>query len=123
LGLLLKRLAVAALCLAATVALAGPGTQRAPTPKLLATGKDIYTINCVTCHGATGDGKGPLAFAVKPPPRDFTKDAFKAGDGVEQIFKTVTSGLPKTQMTGFPQLTEEQRWAVAYYVRAFRVAK
>ncbi|HSD88351.1 MAG TPA: cytochrome c [Kofleriaceae bacterium] len=106
--------------LAASVAIAAPP---APTPKLLETGKSVYNINCAACHGEAGDGKGPVAFSIKPPPRNFKKDPFKAGDGVGEIFKTVTSGLPNTKMVGYPQLTEEQRWALAYYVRAFRVSR
>ena len=85
------------------------------------TGKAVYDINCAACHGATGHGNGPVAFAVKPSPRNLVKDPFKAGDSVEQIFKTVTSGLPNTRMVGYPQLKEEERWALAFYVRAFRV--
>lgn len=60
---------------------------------------------------------------MKPPPRNFKKDPFKAGDTVEQIFNTVTNGLSKTKMVGYPQLPEEHRWALAYYVRAFRVSR
>lgn len=94
-----------------------------PTPKLLETGQQVYTVNCAACHGASGKGDGPVAFAVKPPPRNLVADPFKAGDSVEQIFKTVSAGLPNTKMVGYPQITEADRWAVAYYVRAFRIKK
>ena len=94
-----------------------------PTPKLLETGQQVYAINCAACHGATGKGDGPVAFAVKPPPRNLVDEPFKAGDSVEQIFKTVSTGLPNTRMVGYPQLKELDRWAVAYYVRAFRIKK
>jgi high-affinity iron transporter len=116
-GLLLKALAVAVL-LAVLVA-AAP----APTPKLLETGRQVYAINCAACHGVTGKGDGPVAFAVKPPPRNLVAEPFKAGDSVERIFKTVSTGLPNTKMVGYPQITEVDRWAVAYYVRAFRIKK
>jgi len=109
--------------LAALSALAFAGTPPSPTPKLLDTGKQVYAVNCVACHGVTGEGNGPVAFAVKPPPRNFVKDPFKAGDTVEQIYMTVTSGLPKTKMVGYPQIKELDRWAVAYYVRSFRIKK
>jgi high-affinity iron transporter len=95
----------------------------APTPKLIETGKQVYDINCAACHGATGEGNGPVAFAVKPPPRNLVKDPFKAGDTVDQIFKTVSTGLPNTRMVGYPSIKEVDRWAVAYYVRAFRIKK
>jgi high-affinity iron transporter len=95
----------------------------APTPKLLETGKQVYDVNCAACHGATGEGNGPVAFAVKPPPRNLVREPFKAGDSVEQIYHTTTNGLPNTRMVGYPQLKELERWAVAYYVRAFRLKK
>jgi high-affinity iron transporter len=109
---------VLAIAMFALIAAAPP-----PTPKLLATGKQVYDLNCAACHGATGDGKGPVAFAVKPPPRDLVKEPFKAGDSVDQIYNTVTHGLPNTRMVGYPQIKDVDRWAVAYYVRAFRLKK
>jgi mono/diheme cytochrome c family protein len=95
----------------------------APAPALLSMGKTQYEANCAACHGATGEGDGPVAFAVKPPPRNFRKDPFKAGDAVPQIFVTVTNGLSNTRMVGYPQLKEEERWALAYYVRALRLRR
>jgi high-affinity iron transporter len=83
-------------------------------------GKTVYEQVCAACHGVTGEGNGPVAFAVKPSPRNFVKDAFKAGDSVEQIFTTITNGLPDTRMVGYPQIKEADRWALAAYVRAFR---
>src|SRR5512138_2181188 len=94
-----------------------------PSPELLKRGRDVYEgsdAGCSACHGVTGEGNGPVAFAIKPPPRNFTKDPFKDGDSVEQIFATITNGLPNTRMVGYPQLAEGDRWALAYYVRAFR---
>ena len=94
----------------------------APSPDLIEAGQAAYKQTCLACHGANGDGKGPVAFAIKPPPRDFRKDAFKAGDHVEQIFATITNGLPATKMVGYPQLPERDRWGLAYVVLAFRPA-
>ena len=117
LGVLLRTLV---LLLIASTASADPP---APTPKLLENAKAVYALTCLACHGATGEGNGPVAFAVKPPPRNFVKDPFKAGDSVEQIYATVTNGLANTKMVGYPQIKEVDRWALAYYVRAFRIKK
>lgn len=86
------------------------------TPALLEKGKAIFSANCVTCHGEQGDGNGPAGAYLNPKPRNFAKDKFKAGDKPQQVFNTVTKGLPGTAMVGFPQLPEEDRWAVAQYV-------
>jgi high-affinity iron transporter len=99
------------------------GAAPPPTPQLMQTGKQVYDLQCAACHGATGQGDGPVAFAVKPPPRNLVKDVFKAGDTVEQIFKTVSDGLPNTKMVGYPSIKEVDRWALAYYVRAFRIKR
>lgn len=115
---------VVSAALVATAA-AAPATRPPParTPALLAAGKAIYEgtkAGCSACHGVRGDGNGPVAFAVKPPPRNLVKDPFKNGDSVERIYDTVTNGLPNTRMVGYPNLGDDERWALAYYVRQFR---
>lgn len=50
----------------------------------LANGKNVYTTNCQSCHGATGKGDGPVGAALNPRPRDFSAGDFKFdtdGDG------------------------------------------
>jgi mono/diheme cytochrome c family protein len=40
-------------------------------------GKEAYTHYCRACHGDKGDGRGPAALGLRPPPRDFTQGKFK----------------------------------------------
>lgn len=119
--------ALAGLGLAALLALAGTLAAGTPTPlpspELITLGRKAYAQTCVPCHGVNGDGKGPVAFSLKPPPRDFRSDPFKAGDTVEQIFATITNGLANTRMVGYPKLPERDRWGLAYVVLGFRPAK
>jgi len=118
------RVTIALLCLgAAAAALAGPPSPPAGTPKLLDTGKAVYGSTCLACHGATGEGNGPVAFAIKPPPRNFVKDKFKNGDSVGAVFATITNGLANTRMVGYPQIAEGDRWALAYYVLSLRAGR
>lgn len=42
-----------------------------------AKGKTLYETNCLSCHGPTGKGDGPVGAALQPPPRDFSKGEFK----------------------------------------------
>ena len=113
-GLLLKTLAVAAATLIAASALADVPM---PSPALIAKGKTTYEgAGCAACHGVTGEGNGPVAFALKPPPRNLVKDPFKGGEALEQVFATITNGLANTKMVGYPKLEELDRWAIAYYI-------
>jgi mono/diheme cytochrome c family protein len=50
-----------------TVIKHGPVTATSP-----ASGKDMYTAYCATCHGSDGRGDGPAANALKVPPADLT---------------------------------------------------
>ncbi|MDJ0867846.1 MAG: cytochrome c [Myxococcota bacterium] len=53
-----------------------------------AAGKAVYTTNCVSCHGTTGKGDGPVGAALNPAPRDFSTGEFK--------FDTDKDGSPGT---------------------------
>ncbi|MCX5747980.1 MAG: cytochrome c [Proteobacteria bacterium] len=124
----MRRLVACSVCVAA-IGLAAIAVANTPprTPAILALGKATYegsAVGCIACHGLTGEGNGPVAFSLKPPPRDFTRDPFKAGESVEQVFATITNGLPNTPMAPFAKITtDDQRWALAYYVLSFRPHK
>ncbi len=48
-----------------------------PTPENLARGEKLYLteakpVPCAECHGARGDGRGPIGRRLQPPPTNFT---------------------------------------------------
>lgn len=63
--------------LLAALALALPGAAHAGDAEK---GKQLFALNCASCHGVGGKGDGPTGQALAAqgtPPRDFTKGDFK----------------------------------------------
>ena len=80
-------------------------------------GKTVYLNNCTACHGSLGDGRGPAAVAIaNPKPRNFLQEPLKYGDSKDEIFKTITNGVPNTAMPPWAALSEDERKAVASYI-------
>jgi mono/diheme cytochrome c family protein len=88
----------------------------AKSQALLDKGKQSFMTNCMACHGEKGAGDGPGAAALNPKPRNYAKDPFKQGDKPEEVFNTLTKGVPNTPMVAFAHIPEEERWALVYWV-------
>ncbi|MCG3177163.1 MAG: hypothetical protein MOGMAGMI_02131 [Candidatus Omnitrophica bacterium] len=97
--------------------------EQALTEKRFNVGRDLYRAQCAVCHGQTGAGDGRAAYLLYPKPRDLTKNEFRlistkdmqATD--QDLFRTITRGMPGSSMPGWGHLTEEERWGLVYYVR------
>ena len=78
-------------------------------------GGQVYQVFCVSCHGPTGAGDGPVAKRGFPPPPPLTTGkSAQMKDG--QLFHILTYG--QGSMAPFAaQLTPDQRWDVINYVR------
>lgn len=85
-------------------------------------GKQVYTANCMACHGTEGDGQGPAAMALTPKPSDFTQAAFWDGRSDEALATSIKTGKPGTPMAPFPQLTEEDMDSLVMYLKTFNKA-
>jgi mono/diheme cytochrome c family protein len=68
---------------------------------LLTRGREIYIERCVTCHGPTGLGDGPLARSLTPKPRNLADDPWKYGDKPEQVLNVLANGVKDAQMPGW----------------------
>ena len=94
------------------------------TPKLVALGKQIYAQQCAACHGDTGRGDGAAAYLLYPKPRDFVAARYRlvsTWDRVptdQDIFDTISRGMPGSAMPSWGHLPVEQRWALTYYVKS-----
>jgi len=101
------------------------------TPAQVAQGRATFERECKACHGARGDGRAPGAKLLTPKPRDFTSGVFKlrsTPSGTvpmdDDLFRTVTQGIPGSMMPGFAELPERERWALVAVVKSFaRITK
>ncbi len=88
-------------------------------------GQLTYDKECVACHGADGDGLGEAAYLLYPRPRDFTTGRFRlisTWDGVptdDDLFRTISRGMPGSAMPSWAHLTEETRWGLVHYLKTF----
>lgn len=95
-----------------------------PSPALIAQGKKVWQqAKCWECHGDRGKGDGEKATGLKDdwgfpiPPADLTAGQFKSGPGVEDIFRTLSTGFNGTPMPAYSDsFSEQDRWAMSYYV-------
>jgi cytochrome c oxidase cbb3-type subunit 2 len=102
------------------------GAAPPPAAEMVAHGRQIWRqAKCWECHGDEGRGDGEKAPGLKDdfgypiPAADLTTGQFKSGPKVQDIFRTISTGLGGTPMPSFgDSLPEEDRWALAYYVLA-----
>jgi mono/diheme cytochrome c family protein len=99
----------------------GPAPE--PTKKTLALGEAVYGKQCAPCHGERGDGEGEAAYLLYPKPRDFTRGEYRlvsTWDGVptdEDLYRTISRGMPGSAMPPWAHLSEETRWALVHYIK------
>ena len=97
-----------------------------PDPKA---GKAAYGQYCARCHGETGKGDGVDAKRFYPRPRDFTQGKYKfrtSATGTvpydEDLFHTLTYGLPGSNMPDWKHLDEATRWQLVEYLKSLSPA-
>ena len=92
-------------------------------------GKNTYKKYCSACHGEEGKGDGPVARSMLPKPRDFTRGAYKfrtTPSGSlptdEDMYRTISYGIPNSTMIPWDILTEQQRASVIPVLKSFSEA-
>jgi high-affinity iron transporter len=83
-------------------------------------GKAIFQQDCAACHGPDGRAQVAIAQTMEPQPANFHDADLMAGLTPYKAFNTISFGVPGTAMPGFPTLSEQERWAVAFYVFTLR---
>jgi mono/diheme cytochrome c family protein len=86
-------------------------------------GREVYTRQCSGCHGTTGDGKGPAAVYLDPPPRDYRLGRFKftstprgSKPRRDDLARIIRHGAKGTSMPTFRWIAQEDLDAVIDYV-------
>ncbi len=91
--------------------------------KFVREGNALYTrYGCTVCHGMEGHGDGPIAYTLKPPPRDFRDPgAYRIGRDVVTIAGTLKEGIPDNRsMLPFTHMKDEERFKIAMYVASLQ---
>jgi high-affinity iron transporter len=95
--------------------------SEAPTrAPVLQRGQTLFTQHCAVCHGATGRADTPQAALLKPPPVNFWNPEIAEGLTPFRVTNTVRFGVQGTAMVPFSQLTDEDRWDLAFFVVSLR---
>lgn len=79
----------------------------------------LFATHCSICHGINGDGNGLNAEGLDPPPTNFLDEAMQEVSPYEAL-NTIKLGVPGTGMTPFPNLSEDELWDLAFYVKSLR---
>jgi glucose/arabinose dehydrogenase/mono/diheme cytochrome c family protein len=83
-------------------------------PAAIASGKQLYGRNCLSCHGKTGEGQGNVPSLI-----DGRLETATAGE----VFWFVTKGDKDNGMPSWAQLPEKQRWEIVSYVKSLGLAQ
>lgn len=87
------------------------------------TGKKLYSVSCQSCHGKNGEGDGPAAASFSPPPANFLAASLMQDVSPLQIFNTTRLGVQGTGMRAFDELSDDQIWQIAFYIKSLRFKK
>jgi high-affinity iron transporter len=82
----------------------------------VALGATLFGQQCAGCHGPTGHGDGLLGKGMQPPPADFHERERMDKRSAFGIYNTITLGVQGTAMRPFKELSDDQRWDLAFHV-------
>ena len=86
------------------------------TPPDLGRAQQLYATQCVSCHGETGHGDGIAGVGMEPAPTDFHDLERARQRSLFGLYNTITLGVEGTTMPPWPNMDDEERWAMAFYV-------
>ena len=83
---------------------------KAREPQVAAAGYAVFRIYCSPCHGIHAHGgRGP----------DLTRGIYHSGEKDSDLFRTISNGLPGTEMTSFASdISDDDIWRIVAYIRS-----
>lgn len=93
-----------------------------PTIRSLVHGKQVFTTNCIGCHGLLGDGKGPANYFMGgengPAPRNLTDASQQLMFSDGELYDAILFGVDGSAMPPWgDSLTVNDIWDVTNFVR------
>lgn len=79
----------------------------------------IYKAQCAACHGAAGNGDGPAGLKLDPRPVAFTDKERARERSAFALYQAISQGIEGTAMSGFANISESDRWALAFFIGKF----
>lgn len=99
----------------------GDGLPIPLNAETMARGQERYNIYCSACHSRVGNGEGMIVQRGYRPAGDFHTDRLRNAP-LGHFFAVMTNGYGA--MPDYAaQLTPEDRWAVAAYIRALQLSQ
>lgn len=92
------------------------------SPQALDQGEQLYGERCAACHGVGGRGDGPQAASLATSPPDLADQERMAGKSAEELFQAISDGVGPDMPAYAGELSEEERWALADYLRSLTFA-
>ena len=83
-------------------------------------GETLFAQHCAACHGTQGKGDGPLARGMDPAPRNFHDEIRMRQRSLYGLYNTITLGVRGTPMRPFGELSEADRWGLAFFIAGLR---
>jgi len=85
-------------------------------------GHTLFTINCIMCHGVTGEGNGQIAAFLANKPANLTGIITQSkSDGA--LFLTITNGVDGRMPPMVENLTVRDRWDLVNYIRTLEASQ
>ena len=82
------------------------------TPADATAGRKYFMGHCASCHGSDGEGGRGI---------NLTTGRYRMGGSDRELFKTISRGIPGSEMPG-SRLSESEVWKLVAYVRRLATA-